>query len=111
MKEIMAKESSAHDEGVASFGYNPVDRYESTQGLLYKLTRPLDELAEELLTAFSGQTIKMCDIYKCHSIDTPYIKKNYKDVLLDLEEKNKISASKHRRNTFGDDVLVTFPIR
>ena len=51
----------------------------------------------------------MLEIYKQHNVDTPYVKKNYKDVLSKLEEEGKITAPKHRKGTFGDSVQATFP--
>ena len=51
----------------------------------------------------------MSDIYKQHSVNRPYTEQNYKQVLGQLEDQGKITASKHRRNTFGDNVVVTFP--
>lgn len=109
MKHVMAKESSSHDDGVASFEYNPVDKIGIKQGLLFKLTRPISDLGDRLLADFSGKSIKMIDIYKEHSVDTPYISKNYKEALLQLEQDGKITTEKHRKNTFGDNVLVHFP--
>ena len=110
MKEIMAKESSDAEQGVANFEYNPVDaRMATHQQLLFKLSRPLDDLGNILLHDFAGQKLKMIEIYERHNIDHPYIKKNYKDVLKQLEEQQKITASSHRRGTFGDAVIVTFP--
>lgn len=111
MKEVMAKESSAHDDGVASFEYNPVDNNEMKQGLLFKLTRPIHDLADRLLKNFSGKSLKMIDIYKEDSVDTPYIKRNYKNALLELEKEGKITADKHKKNTFGDNVIAHFKIR
>jgi len=109
MKEIMAKESSSIENGVPSFEYNPAD-YEKLQlNLLSQLASPLDELEEMLLKDFAGKTITMEDIYKRHNIDRPFIKKNYKDTLLKLESSEKITAEKHRKNSFGDKVKVTFP--
>ena len=60
---------------------------------------------------FAGQTITMIDIYEQHHVGKRYIKKNYKDALLQLEAEGKITAvpAKRRKNTFGDDVKVTFP--
>jgi hypothetical protein len=52
----------------------------------------------------------MKEIYEQHNVDRPYIKKNYKEVLAKLEADKKITTGKHRKNTFGDDVIVTFPI-
>jgi len=110
MKEIMAKECSTREQGVPSFEYNPVDaRLAGRQQLLFQLSRPLDDLGNMLLTEFAGQTITMHRIYEQHNVDRPYIKKNYKGVLLNLEAAGRITASPHRKGTFGDTVRVTFP--
>jgi three-Cys-motif partner protein len=108
MKEIMAKESSTHDQGVPSLEYSPAD---ASTPLLFSLQRPLEKLAEELPTKFSGRRISMVQIYNEHHVDTPFIKKNYKDALLALEAKGVISAepAKRKGGTFGDNVIVTFP--
>jgi three-Cys-motif partner protein len=108
MKEVMAKESSNHDEGVASFEYNPIDRSKLKQGLLFKLTQPISDLGNSILNKFSGYEIKMIDIYREHSVDTPYIKRNYKDALIQLEQEEKITVDRHKKNTFGDNILVKF---
>ena len=106
MKEIMAKESSDAQQGVVTFEYNPVD---AGQPFLFELSRPLDDLGDMLLRDFAGQKLKMSDIYEQHNVNRPYTKQNYKRVLWQLEEQGKIAASRHRRNTFADNVLVTFP--
>ena len=106
MKKIMAKESSNTQQGVATFEYNPAD---AQQPFLFELSRPLDDLGGMLLSEFAGQKLKMSDIYKQHSVNRPYTEQNYKQVLGQLEDQGKITASKHRRNTFGDNVVVTFP--
>lgn len=107
MKEIMAKESSSENQGVPSFEYSPATE---RQPLLFNLSRPLDDLGEMLLHQFAGQSIKMIDIYENHCVDTPFIKKNYKDILWQLEEDGKITADNHRKNSFGDQVKATFPL-
>ncbi len=106
MKEVMAKESSTVTQGVASFEYSPAT---VRQPLLFGLSTPLDDLGELLLTTFVGQTLTMLEIYEKHNIDTPFIKKNYKEILQQLEMDGKITTSQHRKNTFGDGVKVTFP--
>lgn len=112
MKEIMAKESSIHDQGVPSFTYSPAD--ESTP-LLFSLSRPLDKLEGLLLEAFPGQTATMNEVYLAHNVDTPYIKKNYKTILTKMESKGSITAdppeNRRRAGTFADHVKVTFPAR
>jgi three-Cys-motif partner protein len=56
MKEIMAKESSESRHGVPSFEYNPAGiRYQ----LLFKLSRPLDDLGDMLLSEYAGRQLKM----------------------------------------------------
>jgi three-Cys-motif partner protein len=108
MKEIMAKESSGAEQGVSSFEYNPAT---INQPLLFEYSRPLDDLENMLTNEFAGQTLTMLNIFERHHVGKRYIKKNYKDVLLKLETEARIIAnpSKRRKNTFGDDVLVTFP--
>lgn len=114
MKGIMANFSSSLQEGVPSFEYNPAT---IRQPLLFNFYRPLEDLKELLLRDFAGQTLTMREIYERHSIDTPYIDKNYKHVLIELEAEGKIiadpPASKRRpykgEPTFGDNVRVTFP--
>ncbi|MDP2983698.1 MAG: three-Cys-motif partner protein TcmP [Candidatus Latescibacter sp.] len=110
MKEIMANKSSSDEQGVASFEYNPADVRPFRQlSLLFQLSRPLDELAGMLLEDFAGRTLTMRQIYEQHNVDRPYVSRNYKQALSKLEEDGKITASTHRRNSFGDDVQVTFP--
>ena len=108
MKDIMAKESSDSQQGVATFEYNPADR---RQPFLFEYSRPLDDLGDMLLEEFSGQKLKMSEIYEQHNLNRPYNASNYKQVLIQLEQQGKIVASKHRQNTFGDNVVVTFPHR
>ena len=110
MKEIMAKESSDAEQGVANFEYNPVDaRTGAQQQLLFQLSRPLDDLGDVLLRGFARQKLTMHQIYERHNVNRPYTKRNYKQVLIQLEEQGKITAPKHRKGTFGDTVQVTFP--
>ena len=111
MKQIMAKESSSSDEGVASFEYNPLDKSTMKQGLLFKLTRPISDLGDRLLEDFAGQNISMGEIYERHSVDTPYISKNYKDALLLLEKNGKITATRKPRQkttAFAESVIAQF---
>jgi three-Cys-motif partner protein len=108
MKEIMAKESSTHDEGVPSFEYSPAD---ASTPLLFSLQRSLERLADELTMVFAGRTMSMVQVYNEHHVDTPFIKKNYKDALTALEGQKRIDVAPHRRGSFGDDVRVSFPLK
>jgi three-Cys-motif partner protein len=110
MKEIMARESSGTEQGVPTFEYNPrvLD-----QGILFELSKPLEDLGKMLLSDFAGKSLRMEQIYSQHHVGKRFIKSNYKWALADLESKELITATppaaKRRRNTFGDNVIVCFP--
>jgi three-Cys-motif partner protein len=110
MKGIMAGESSSATQGVASFEYNPADK---RMPLLFELSRPIDELADLLLTDFAGQTISFNNLYEKHSVGKPYVERNYRDVLLNLEKNGIINtkppATERRPGTFSDKVEIIFP--
>ena len=114
MKSIMAGESSLAEQGVPSFSYFPADK---ATPLLFALTRRLDDLETELPKIFAGRTLSMESIFQQHNIDTPYIEKNYKIALGNLEAAGSIvcsPAAKDRKimkgeRTFANHVLVTFP--
>ncbi|RNJ48523.1 three-Cys-motif partner protein TcmP [Methylocystis hirsuta] len=110
MKDIMAKESSTEDQGVPSLTYSPADW---SMPLLFSLQRPLDQLRASLLTDFAGQEVSVADIYERHSVDTPYVIKNYKETLKQLEAEGKVVVRSlqgiRRKGTFADHLLVGFP--
>ena len=110
MKDIMAKESSTLDEGVPSFMYSPADR---SMPLLFSLTQPFSSLRHGMIKAFSGRQLSLDDIYKEHSVGTPYVERNYRDVVLALEEEGGVSVEltkgKRRPGTYPAHVLIKFP--
>jgi three-Cys-motif partner protein len=110
MKDIMAKESSTEDQGVPSLSYSPADR---SMPLLFSLQRPLEQLRASLLKGFAGQELSVAEIYERHSVDTPYVKKNYKDTLTQLEAEGKVDVrslkAARRKGTFADHLRVRFP--
>ena len=111
MKDIMAGESSTHDEGVPSFIYSPAD---ASTPLLFSLAQPLSQLKQSLLDRFSGQEMNFKQIYESHSIDTPYVEKNYREILKQLENEGTIdmrsTKGKRRAGTFPNHVLIHFPV-
>jgi len=113
MKEIMAKESSEQNQGVASFAYNPADKHRHPR--LFEFTRPLDDLEDLLMSRFAGQTLTLQRVFDLHNIGTPYILKNYKAVMMKLEAEGRITANpsseNRRKNTFAPRVQVTFSQR
>lgn len=109
MKDIMAKESSTQDEGVPSFTYSPAD---ASMPLLFSLTQPLSKLKKDLLLKFAGREVNFRTIYETNSVDTPYIAKNYREILKQLEDEQTIvvrsSKDKRRAGTYADHVLIRF---
>ena len=116
MKEIMAAESSEFDQGVPSFAYsNSLSEYETP--LLFSLDRPLEHLADDLVTCFAGRTLTMLEVFERHNIGKRFVLRNYKAALMQLEAEEKIATNPpaHKRPkrkgqpTFGDNVIVIFP--
>jgi len=116
MKGIMAKESSTIEQGVPSFMYCIAD---VRQPILFGLSRPLDDLTEMLLKDIAGRRLTMKQVFEEHNVGKPYISKNYKDALRQLEADGKITVSppaNRRRKvkgevTFADDTVVQFAER
>jgi len=111
MKEIMAKSSSDHHQGVPSFTYLPSGMYK--QGLLFELNRPLDDLRAMLLDGYAGRTLTLPEIYERHSVDRPYLQRNYAAVLAVLEDEGVIAVERPSRGRrgFGAKTRVTFPLQ
>ena len=114
MKEIMYKESSDVTSDVASFEYNPRDTHYKQGSLFDFLSRPLDDLQDMLLQTYSGCIIDFLKLYEEHSVDKPYVKKNYKDVLKNLHVIGKITAvdpttgKPPRKGSFSDKMRIYF---
>lgn len=114
MREIMGHESSEENQGVPSFEYSPAA--EKWPKLLH-VSRPLDELAEMLVSDFVGEMRTMRDVYERHSAGRLYIARNYKRALARLEASGKIKAdppaeerpTRKGEITFADTVVVRFP--
>ena len=114
MKEIMAKESTDTKDGVANFEYNPRDLHYKQGSLFELLSRPLDGLQSMLIEKYKGQTIDFKELYEEHSVDRPFIKKNYKDVLRTMFDAGLITAvnpnnsKPPRKGSFSDEMRITF---
>ena len=111
MKEVMAKESSLSQQGVASFTYNPAD---SRQPILFEYARPLDELGERLLVEFAGRSIGVQQLFEKHHVGKRFILRNYKDVVVQLDQTGKVSTNRTERHRKldqcpPDKVQVSFP--
>ena len=108
MKEIMAKESSNHGQDVATFEYNQATH---KQSLLFGFNRKLEELEGMLLNDFAGQSANIKEIHESHSVDTPFVIKNYRHALWNLWDRCVIKAepTPMRRNTFAERIVARFP--
>jgi three-Cys-motif partner protein len=112
MKNIMYKASEDKNQGIARFGY--VRSQADKTPLLSLLNRPLDDLCNELLDFFAGRELTMEAVHREHqnALGTnPFVEKNYKDALNMLDAAKKITTSRpnRRKDTFADDIVVTFP--
>lgn len=116
IKDITDKASSAHEEGVPSYGFAKPVSQDATP-LLFEFARPLVELGAMLLKEYAGQEIKFIDLYNEHNVGRPFVARNYRDTLTELELAGKIVCdppyAKRRKNkdkrTFGPSTFVTFP--
>ncbi|MGO9118132.1 MAG: three-Cys-motif partner protein TcmP [Desulfomonilaceae bacterium] len=113
MKAIMGKLSLRNGQSIPSFQFGGLDGPEQTN--LFESGESLKQLRTMLLEKFAGKTISMRDMFEQTSVGTRYIERNYKQVLLQLEDEGTILADppKQKRppGTFADHVEVTFPTR
>lgn len=111
MKSVMAKRGAVDEDGVPLFEYIPKS---AGKQLTFERDRPIQGLPADLLSKFAGQTLTMKEVYDRHNVKTPFIKRNYKTVLMEMEERGQIQCKKpdrepRRAGTLADDVLVSFP--
>ncbi len=110
MKDIMARESSSSEQGVASFCYSPADR---RFPVLFEYGRPLDDLQGLLLVRYRGCSMSVEDLFHAHNVGTPYVMKNYQDAVKAMDMARLVETDRtdrHRRqNQCPPSTLVTFP--
>lgn len=110
MKEIMASRGIVDEDGVPKFEYFP-----PVGGVQLSLDveRPYATLLLDLLRRFGGQTLPVLQIHDTHSVGTPFIKRNYKRAIMQLETAGRVQCrpptADRRPGTLADNVLVTFP--
>ena len=110
MKGIMAKESSDQKDGVPSFEYSPAGpRFP----ILYLLTQPLEDLKGMLASEFAGKALSVEMIYRQHSVGRPYVLKNYKDAIKEMEDTGRVSVTDplgktRRKGSLADRLVITF---
>jgi hypothetical protein len=81
--------------------------------LLFSLGQPLSKLKQVLMRKFAGRQVTLKQIYEEHSVDTPYLEKNYREALQELETAGRVEARSskgtRRAGTFPEHVVVRFP--
>lgn len=115
MKDVMAKEVNSRFTDTDSFTYVPVKKDAPyAQGNLFaESEKTLGSLRVSLLEHFSGRTIRTEDLIDEHTVKTLFITKDYKEVLYSLYTEKEISVDRRpsRKNSFADDIVITFPKR
>lgn len=119
MKDIMYVLSEDKTEGVARFGFVRSVSKKRTP-LLALMNSPLKDFADQLCEDFEGQTLSrklLRDNFDLMYPRNPFVDKNWRDVLIGLEDKRRIIADPTREKrrkwkgeiTFGEKTNVTFP--
>ncbi|MCK9519649.1 MAG: three-Cys-motif partner protein TcmP, partial [Dehalococcoidia bacterium] len=110
MKDVMAKHGILDQDEVPRFEYYP--RWAGRQ-MHFDEHRPLLSLPAELRSRFKGQTLTVRRLIDQHQLGTPFISRNYKSVIREMERQGAAVCDPpmdlRRKNTLKDDTLVTFP--
>lgn len=84
--------------------------------LLFSLQQPLSALRSSLLETFAGQELTTLEIYEQHSVDRPFIMRNYQEVLRQMEDDGiiqvrSLKTGRRPKGSFAGHLLVRFPQR
>lgn len=113
MKEVMASESSVSCQGIPTYEYIPEGMQVAME--LDSAPRLFDDFKAMLPIQYRGKVMRVEDIYRDHSIGTPYLERNYKVALRALLDENKVTyhrdehRPKLRGSTMPDDTWIHFP--
>lgn len=111
MKDIMYSSGEKDHEGVGKFEFiSTSDKQMIQLSMIDLFSSSLNELKNDLLNKYSGRTITFELLYREHSINNKFIKKHYKEVLIELEKQGKIYCmpANRRANTMADHVRIKF---
>ena len=106
MKAQMSKCSTSKSMNPLCFYTYNFQEIDALQGLL---NPSFSDLKTHLSNSYSGKTYNRKELYEMDSINTPFIEKEYRLALLEMETDGKIIvndvAKKHRRkNTLAEDI-------
>lgn len=119
MKGVMYSLSEERNQGVARFGYVRAVSRKRTP-LLALLNTPLNDLCDQVCDEFAGGRAtwkQLSDRYDDRYPRNPFVDKNWRNVMLKLEEAGRITPDTPRdkrpkRNgepTFSDKIMVSIP--
>jgi three-Cys-motif partner protein len=121
IRRIYAKWSSSTDGGIASFGFNPVEKRRASgpkQASLFDLLSdadPIDDLGEELLEEFASRCVNVVEIMAEYTPQHPgskFTDSNFKAALIRLIDKGCVTlpeGTKRRPKTLADHITIIFP--
>ncbi len=110
MKDIMARRGLIDQDGVPRFEHIP-----QSAGLQLPLDHesPIDRLASDLVVRFAAKSLSVKEIFDGHNVGTRFIKRNYKDVIIRLEQEGRVTCEPdidtRKKGSCADHVMVTFP--
>jgi len=109
MKDIMAKAGTTTSDGVPTYEYAQPDR--PLQFGLFD-GESIADLKSELMRDFSGRRMTVGSIIEQHKYGRPFISRNYKTALIELERQGSVVASRpaaeRRANTLANDIEIEF---
>lgn len=110
MRDIMAKRGQVDEDGVPRFEHIPAS---SGAQLPLGQERPFLGLTEALVQGFAGQRLSVKDIYEKHSVGRLFVRANYSDVIVRLEQEGRVECepdiNTRKKGTCADQVMVSFP--
>lgn len=108
MKEIMGKEGLIDEDGVPSYEFRP-DEIGPSQIGLFKPPSKLNELKHSILEKYRGRSTTVSRLIEEMGPETPYIEKNFKQVLLELEAEGQLEVSGRKKtDTMPNAARVKF---
>ena len=121
IRRIFAKHSSSAEGGVASFGFNPVEKRRASgpkQASLFDQLGdpdPIDDLGTDLLKEFAGRHLRVTEImadYNGRHTGSRFTDSNFKEALKRLLEKGQLMLPEgtiRRAGTLADRITIIFP--
>jgi three-Cys-motif partner protein len=106
MIDIMAKSGWLDEAGFPILEFTPAGKQ---LGLFSAASRRMETLMKSLIGQFHRRTLTVSEIIDSHDSDVPYVVRNYKDTLREMEQKGRITVeppADERRVRLG---VVTLP--